>query len=314
MSVLTFLSSGGMASIGGDLPEEERGPCNEVVTKLAERIRERGIAAQVPASELTLARASFLLVAKDRLNYHFVFAEAPGGTRLFYRDLADSGQLDLRTLVHQVRIEVGEVSWAFSLPIGLATSDHDELVDRLAHGYVQTTLARTGRSTSRISETALSAPELGSYLEAFQRDHPAEQRTAFIMMQFSDTRSHDQIVSTLRETLTRHSIGGLRADDREYADDLFANIRTYMHGCDFGVAVFDRIQEDDINPNVSLEVGYMLGLGKPVCLLKERTLRALQSDLVGKLYKQFDVADISGSIPPELEKWLQDKGIIKGAA
>lgn len=44
-----------------------------------------------------------------------------------------------------------------------------------------------------------------------------------------------------------------------------------MHGCEFGVAVFDRITEDDFNPNVTLEVGYMLGMGRNVLLLKDKT-------------------------------------------
>lgn len=82
-----------------------------------------------------------------------------------------------------------------------------------------------------------------------------------------------------------------------------------MHACDFGVAVFDRITEDDFNPNVSLEVGYMLGMGKNVLLLKDKTLKSLQTDLTGKLYKPFDTTDIEGTLKPEVDKWLVDKGL-----
>lgn len=78
----------------------------------------------------------------------------------------------------------------------------------------------------------------------------------------------------------------------------------------FGLAVFERLEEDDFNPNVSLEVGYMHALKKSVCLLKDRTLKTLQTDLVGKLYKIFDPQDPEATIPDELEKWIRDKDII----
>jgi hypothetical protein len=35
-----------------------------------------------------------------------------------------------------------------------------------------------------------------------------------------------------------------------------------------------------------------------------------QSDLAGKLYKEFDPHEAAGTIPVMLEKWLTDNGII----
>ena len=54
----------------------------------------------------------------------------------------------------------------------------------------------------------------------------------------------------------------------------------------------------------------LLALGKPVCLLKDRTLTSLQTDITGLLYKEFDVYKPDLSIPPQLDKWLEDKGLI----
>ena len=62
---------------------------------------------------------------------------------------------------------------------------------------------------------------------------------------------------------------------------------------------------------MSLEVGYMLALGKPVCLAKDRTLRGLHTDLVGKLYKVFDPQDPQGTSPTQLLKWLRDKYMVR---
>lgn len=151
--------------------------------------------------------------------------------------------------------------------------------------------------------------ELSPYIDKFRSDYPIKTKTAFIMMQFSKTPAHDNIVKEIKKALNKHDIVGLRADDKEYADDLFPNVRTYMHCCNFGIAVFERLLSDEFNPNVSLEAGYMMGLDKPVCLLKDQTLKNLQTDLVGKLYKSFDPQNISGTIESEIEKWLKDKGL-----
>lgn len=153
--------------------------------------------------------------------------------------------------------------------------------------------------------------EIAESLQRFQADYPDFRRNAFIMMKFGKTKGHDAIINAIKATLEKYSINALRADDKQYHDDLFPNVLTYIYGSRFGIAVFERLEEDDFNPNVSLEVGYMHALKKSVCLLKDKTLKTLHTDLVGKLYKIFDPQNPEATIPDELEKWLRDKDIIK---
>lgn len=164
------------------------------------------------------------------------------------------------------------------------------------------------RRTAKVPNT-IEPPELQHSLERFRAEHPSPNNVAFIMMQFRQTDAHGEIVSAIREACAGHGINALRADDKEYHPQLYPNVQTYMHGCASGIAVFERLESDDFNPNVSLEVGYMLALGKPVCFLKDRTLRNLQTDLLGHLYRSFDPQHPTDSIPAELEKWLADKGL-----
>jgi hypothetical protein len=152
--------------------------------------------------------------------------------------------------------------------------------------------------------------EIQESLPIFRKDYPDSSKICFIMMKFGETPAHDRIVKTIKETLTSHGLGGVRSDDKQYHDDLLPNVLTYVYGCGFGVAVFERIEAEQFNPNVSLEVGYMLALGKEVCLLKDKTLRTLQTDLLGKHYRQFDAQDPEQTIPNELSRWLSDKGIL----
>lgn len=153
--------------------------------------------------------------------------------------------------------------------------------------------------------------EIASGLKKFRKDYPSGTKTAFIIMQFDETNSHKTITKLIKKTLSQHGITALRADDKEYMDDLFPNIKVYMHACDFGVAVFDRIIENDFNPNVTLEVGYILGMRKDVLLLKDKTLKELSTDLTGRLYKSFDTTDIENTLPKQIEKWLMDKELTK---
>lgn len=152
--------------------------------------------------------------------------------------------------------------------------------------------------------------EIKESLERFKNDHPDPTKVAFIMMQFGETKAHDEIVKAIRTALKSHGIKGVRADDKQYHDYLFPNVMTYLYGCNIGIAVFERIVAEEFNPNVSLEVGYMFALNKPVCLLKDKTLNILHTDLVGKLYKEFDPQDPINTIPDEITRWLKDKSII----
>jgi len=91
---------------------------------------------------------------------------------------------------------------------------------------------------------------------------------------------------------------------------LWGNVRTLLHGCGFGIAVYERIQTNEPNANVGLEVGYLMAMNKPVLILKDKTVPVIQSDLAGKLYKPFDPHDPEGTLPNQLTKWLEDNGII----
>jgi hypothetical protein len=178
-------------------------------------------------------------------------------------------------------------------------------------GELQRTCAASVALVRNIQEPSAWYPlEITESLNRFRIDHPEPRRTAFIMMRFGTTPAHTKIVEAIQSTVTRYGIKAIRADEKEYHDDLFANVLTYLYGCGFGIAVFERLEADDFNPNVSLEVGYMRALRKQICLLKDKTLATLQTDLVGKLYKTFDPQSIKATLPAELEKWLRDKDII----
>jgi hypothetical protein len=158
--------------------------------------------------------------------------------------------------------------------------------------------------------TEAAPPPVRSALLALFVDHPNYERNCFLIMPFATTRLHNEITRTLKAVMKSYEFDLVRADDHVYSEDLLTNIQAHIYGCRFAIAVFERILTNDFNPNVSLEVGYCLGLRKPVCLLKELTLPRLPSDLVGRLYDEFDSQDVRGSIPPTIQRWLRNRGLI----
>jgi predicted nucleotide-binding protein len=77
-----------------------------------------------------------------------------------------------------------------------------------------------------------------------------------------------------------------------------------MLGCSLGVAVSEDIEDRDFNPNVALELGFMLGRRKRCLILKEKRLPSMPTDVVGKLYKPFDQFDIDTTIVSQVERWV----------
>jgi hypothetical protein len=164
-------------------------------------------------------------------------------------------------------------------------------------------------SNNMVYDIAIES-ELTDSLLNFKKDYPNSSKCCFLMMKFEDTNVQSKIVRFLKDEFKKKGLHLLRVDDKAYSDDLFLNIKTYMHGCGFGLALFERINSNYFNPNVSLEVGYLMALKKPILFLKDKNLDSLHSDLVGKLYYSFDVQNLKKSLPTLLEKWLREKEII----
>ena len=152
-------------------------------------------------------------------------------------------------------------------------------------------------------------PEISISLDRLRQMYPDYTKCGVLIMRFAAAGPYRRIVDAIDRTAHAHGLHILRADAHDFHSDLLSNVRTYLHGCSFGVAVYERIETEAYNANVGLEVGYLMALNKPVLLLKDRTLPGLQADLAGRLYRTFDPFDPEGTIPPQLSSWFRDSGI-----
>jgi protein-tyrosine-phosphatase len=150
---------------------------------------------------------------------------------------------------------------------------------------------------------SLSNPVLDAY--------PSPQSNVFLMMRFKPTEYHGQIGQTIAAVLSDYSLNLIRADSNDYLPQLWDNVEACMDASNYGIAVFEQIDERDINPNVSLELGYFRGQRKKCLILKEKRLPALQTDLSGYLYSEFDAFQIAETVEAQVRRWLRSIGIAK---
>ncbi len=201
MSVIEYLRFGGMSTIGGDMSENDQNKANNIIKLFGEKLQQYGIQLQVPASLLKTQQSTYLFVAQDTINFHFVFSDVPGSNTILYRDFSTQGRIEIASLIHQIKIEIGDVIWAFSCSLNLPSVELNELVQSVVKEYVSFVLALQ-KKTEHIapSTEAISMPEIASGLEKFRRDHPLSSKTAFIIMQFTNSKQHDDILQCIKKS------------------------------------------------------------------------------------------------------------------
>jgi len=52
-----------------------------------------------------------------------------------------------------------------------------------------------------------------------------------------------------------------------------------------------------------------MAMNKPILYLKDSTLTSLQTDLIGKLYHEYDFQSPENTLPIVIDKWVTDKEI-----
>lgn len=140
---------------------------------------------------------------------------------------------------------------------------------------------------------------------------PNSRSNVFLMVRFRDSEHHEKISRVIGEILSEYSLRLIRADFKHYHDELWGNVQYCMDRSDYGIAVFEQINEQTTSPNVSLELGYMLAKKKKCLLLKEKNVPQLQADLVGHLSRTFDAGKIEETVGAEVRHWLRDLSIAK---
>lgn len=166
-----------------------------------------------------------------------------------------------------------------------------------------------GATAHPVIPPSLAPPALVGPLSGFLEEYPFELNV-FGMTRFpraaSEAGGEDPIGPALERAAnvcSRHGLVMHLASDRNIVDDLWANVAAHMWGCRFGIAFFEARTEAGLNYNLNIEVGSCLVLGRRMALLKDRSLEAMPTDLVGQIYFGVDLDD-PDTVSTVVDDWI----------
>ncbi|MGC1374610.1 MAG: hypothetical protein WA821_00185 [Anaerolineales bacterium] len=133
-------------------------------------------------------------------------------------------------------------------------------------------------------------------------------KNVFIIMRYGKSKEFEEIETAIKGTLKDYGLRGVLARDEIFHELLWEHIKFCMENSRYTIAVFEKIRGADVNPNVALELGYMLALGKSCLILKDSSMKDLQTDIMGHLYEAFDSYAVKDTIHVAVGKWLLQLG------
>lgn len=240
MSVAEFIISGGMASVGGDLPEHEQVTCCGFAQKFIKAVEQFFNEVQIPADSGTIFSASYLYVGRGDTNCYYIFASKPGGTYVFYQDLADVTLVSFEWLMKKFTVDGNLPLWAFSLPNDDAKIAVNFRLLELAKHYANALAhAKSPLSTEQLCEIALN---IDKYIDVKVADDSAEDPFAAW-----EQKSKEEQIPTKRRVeadywITQHYRSGNRAlgnshyeyfytDHFDYPKDFYTGKKILDIGC-----------------------------------------------------------------------------------
>lgn len=157
------------------------------------------------------------------------------------------------------------------------------------------------RLPDREVELPRSLVGFSAAMDKFLADSPYENNV-FLMMKYREHNSHiSEIVNAAVASTGRKAI---LAKDAHITDELGSNVLATLLCCRYGIALFDEPEESqEINPNVAYELGMMHLLDRECLVLKSASVRTLQSDILSKLYVEYNPLQ-PGTIIGKVKDWL----------
>jgi hypothetical protein len=85
---------------------------------------------------------------------------------------------------------------------------------------------------------------------------------------------------------------------------LWDNVELFLLACSKGIAIVESKYKQELNPNVSMEWGWMRGMDRDVLYLVEETFDLSRADWGGLIQDRFPWAAPAPAITRAVEKWL----------
>ena len=136
-----------------------------------------------------------------------------------------------------------------------------------------------------------------SRFETFLTKYPFD-KSVFIMIRYR--KRNIRLIKSIKIALSNEGLFGVLASEHNLTDDLYNPVACLLC-CSRGIAVFDTPEAQEIfNPNVAYELGMLHLLSRRCLILKHESLKALQTDILMKLYTPYQKAT---QVPTIIKEW-----------
>lgn len=222
------------------------------------------------------------------------------------------GTLGKKKLLMRVTVRGRQRNWRLTA-LGVQQSQRlatDMDLAALTASATRRTMTYLASTAHPVIPPSLAPPELILPLQDFFEDYSFE-RNVFGMTRFpggGDRHDLDPIapaIEAARRVCGSHGLHFHLASDRKIVDDLWPNVAAHLWGSKYSIAFFEDRTGRGLNYNLNIEVGSCLVLGRRMAVLKDRGVKTLPTDLVGRIYQDVDLRDIR-TVEGALHGWMRE--------
>jgi hypothetical protein len=116
-----------------------------------------------------------------------------------------------------------------------------------------------------------------------------------------------KVITTVKDAITAAGFKPRIATPGEttYHPLLWDNVEMYLFGCRRAVAIIENKYKNELNPNVTMEWGWMRGMDKDVLYLVENEFSLVRADITGLIERRFPWDNPEADIQRHVREWLQ---------
>ena len=95
------------------------------------------------------------------------------------------------------------------------------------------------------------------------------RKVGFLIRKFEERNDRATLVNTVRDTFRLRGLTIVDANEKTLNPEAWGNVKEFLDHCTFGVVIIDNLSPTTagFNPNVFLEIGYLLALKKSIFIL-----------------------------------------------
>lgn len=138
--------------------------------------------------------------------------------------------------------------------------------------------------------------------------------SVFIMTKYPDPKNPavtdpklKDVIDVVSTAVAANKYVARIASDQDYHAQLWDNVELHLLGCQRGIAIVQDKVKSELNPNVAIEWGWMLGLDRKVLYLVEKGFTQERADWKGLTKYEFDWDNPAPDINAAVKKFLPAK-------